>query len=36
MAAQAREIERLNALLAQIKVAASSSDVVPKAEDDDL
>ena len=36
MAAQAREIERLNALLAQIKVAASSSDVVLKAEDDDL
>ena len=36
MAAQAREIERLNALLAQIKVAASSSDVVPKAEDDEL
>ena len=36
MAAQAREIERLNALLAQIKVAASSSDVVPKAEGDDL
>ena len=36
MAAQAKEIERLNALLAQIKVAASSSDVVPKAEDDDL
>ena len=36
MAAQAREIERLNALLAQIKVAASSSDVAPKAEDDDL
>lgn len=36
MAAQAREIERLNALLAQIKVAASSSAAVPKAEDDDL
>ena len=36
MAAPAREIERLNALLAQIKVAASSSDVVPKAEGDDL